>query len=207
MNYFITGTDTGVGKTFVTALLTRGLRSAGLDTVALKPISCGDREDAETLRSAIGGELPLDAINPLWFDAPAAPLVAAREESRSIERRDLQEWFARLRQSRRSLLVEGVGGWLVPVAEGLGGAEFAAIFGLPVVIVVANRLGCLNHTLLTIDSIRAHGFTCAGLIINHFHQAETISERTNVALLRELTDVPVLFEVQPGQQTLDLAVA
>lgn len=207
MNCFITGTDTGVGKTFVTALLTRALRSAGLDTVALKPISCGDREDALTLRAAIGGELPLDAINPLWFDTPAAPLVAARAERRSIDKAPLQEWFAQLRRSRKSLLVEGVGGWLVPVAEGLGGAEFAALFGLPVVIVVANRLGCLNHTLLTIESVRAHGFTCAGLIINHLQPPETISERTNAALLRELTDVPVLFEIQPGQRELELAVA
>lgn len=207
MNYFITGTDTGVGKTYVTALLTRALRSAGLDTVALKPISCGDREDAESLRNAIGGELSLDAINPLWFDAPAAPLVAAREEGRSIERADLRDWYTALRQSRKSLLVEGVGGWLVPVAEGLGGAEFAAIFDLPVVIVVANRLGCLNHTLLTIESVRTRGFTCAGMIINHLHPSETVSERTNAALLRELTDVPVLFEIQPGQRTLNLAVA
>jgi len=207
VNYFITGTDTGVGKTYVTALLTRALRSAGLDTVALKPISCGDREDAESLRNAIGGELPLDAINPLWFDAPAAPLVAAREEGRAIERANLRDWYTALRQSRKSLLVEGVGGWLVPVAEGLGGAEFAAIFDLPVVIVVANRLGCINHTLLTIESVRTRGFTCAGLIINHLHSPETISERTNAALLRELTDVPVLFEIQPGQRTLNLAVA
>lgn len=207
MNYFITGTDTGVGKTFVTALLTRALRSAGLDTVALKPISCGDREDAEALRHAIGGELPLDAINPLWFDAPAAPLVAAREEGRAIEKADLQGWYAALRQSRKSLLVEGVGGWLAPVSEGLGGAEFAAIFELPVVVVVANRLGCLNHALLTIESVRAHGFTCAGLIINHLQPPQTISERTNPAILRELADVPVLFEIQPGQRSLDLAVA
>lgn len=207
MNYFITGTDTGVGKTFVTALLTRALRSAGFDTVALKPISCGDREDAETLHRAIGGELPLDAINPLWFDAPAAPLVAAREEGRAVEKAVLRSWYASLRQSRKSLLVEGVGGWLVPVSEDLGGAEFAAIFDLPIVLVVANRLGCLNHALLTIESIRAHGFTCAGLIINHLHSPETISERTNASILRELTDVPVLFEIQPGQQTLELAVA
>lgn len=207
MNYFITGTDTGVGKTYVTALLTRALRSAGLDTVALKPISCGDREDAESLRAAIGGELPLDAINPLWFDAPAAPLVAAREEQRSIDKSELQEWFSSLRLSRKSLLVEGVGGWLAPVGEGLGGAEFAAIFDLPVVIVVANRLGCLNHALLTIESVRAHGFTCAGLIINHLQAPETISQRTNASILRELTDVPVLFEIQPGQRALELAVA
>lgn len=207
MNYFITGTDTGVGKTFVTALLTRALRSAGLDTVALKPISCGDREDAEALHHAIGGELPLDAINPLWFDAPAAPLVAAREEGRAIEKADLQGWYAALRQSRKSLLVEGVGGWLAPVSEGLGGAEFAAIFELPVVVVVANRLGCLNHALLTIESVRAHGFTCAGLIINHLQPPQTISEHTNPAILRELADVPVLFEIQPGQRSLDLAVA
>lgn len=207
MNCFITGTDTGVGKTFVTALLTRSLRAAGLDTIALKPISCGDRDDAETLHRAIGGELPLDAINPLWFDAPAAPLIAAREEGREIAAAALRDWFAGLRQSRKSLLVEGVGGWLVPVAEGLSGAEFAALFGLPVVIVVANRLGCLNHTLLAIESIRAHGLTCAGMIINHLQPPETISERTNAEILRELAGVPVLFEIQPGQETLDLAVA
>lgn len=207
MNYFITGTDTGVGKTFFTALLTRALRKAGFDTAALKPICCGPREDVHILRAAADEELTPDEINPVALELPAAPLVAARAENREVDLAMLVPWFHALRTRHRSLLVEGAGGWLVPVSENKTVADMAALFGLPVLVVVANRLGCLNHTLLTVESIRARSLTCAGLVLNTLTEERDAATQTNKKILQECCDVPVLFAIHPGQQSLELAVA
>lgn len=202
MNYFITGTDTDVGKTYFTALLTRALRNQGLDTLGLKPICCGPRDDVVLLRQAADLEVSEDVLNPLWFTAPAAPLVAAREEGREVSLAALQNWYADLRAQRRSLLVEGAGGWLVPVTRDLTVADLAVAFQLPILVVVANRLGCLNHTLLTIESIRARGLTCAGLVLNTLSADDSIAAATNRAILEEVCDVPIRAEITPGQTSL-----
>lgn len=207
MNFFVTGTDTGVGKTYVTALLTRALRRAGLDTVALKPICCGPRDDVDLLCAASDREISPDAANPCWLEAPAAPLVAARRENREVNLAALDEWFQQHRARRRSLLVEGAGGWLVPLADGRTVADLAALFGLPILVVVANRLGCLNHTLLTLESIRARGLQCGGLILNTLTEENSVAVETNRQVLREFCDVPILFEIALGQASLDLAIA
>jgi len=205
VNYFITGTDTGVGKTFFTALLTRAARQAGLDTAALKPLCCGPREDVHILRAAAGGELSVEEINPVFFDLPVAPLVAAREENRTVNLPELGAWFAALRPQRKSWLVEGAGGWLVPVTETQTVADLAVLLGLPVLVVVANRLGCLNHTLLTVESIRARGLTCAGLVLNTLSEEPSVAAATNKTILQDCCDVPILFELRPGQQRLEIA--
>lgn len=207
MRAFITGTDTGVGKTFVTALLARALRRAGLDTVALKPLCSGDRGDAEILRSACGEELEIDRVNPLWFGTPVAPLLAARYENRQVSLPELEEWFRAVSAGRQSVLVEGAGGWLAPVADGKLIADLAVAFGLPVILVVANRLGCINHTLLTIGSIRSHGLECRGIIFNSLSRESDEAAQSNRALLGEFTDVPVLFEITPDQREIELAIA
>lgn len=203
MRAFITGTDTGVGKTFATALLARALRRAGLDTIALKPLCSGDRRDAEILRVAGGNELTIDEVNPLWFKTPVAPLLAARLENREVALPGLEEWFRSVSQGRQSVLVEGAGGWLAPVAEGMLIADLAAALGLPVLVVAANRLGCINHTLLTIESIRARGLECRGVILNSLSRDTDDATRTNRSLLEEFTDVPVLFGITPGQQEME----
>ena len=206
MRAFITGTDTGVGKTFVTALLARALRQAGLDTIALKPICSGDRDDAEILRVAGGEELNIDEVNPVWLQAPVAPLLAARREGRNIPIAALEKWFRSVSKNRQSVLVEGAGGWLVPIAEDKTIADLAVAFGLPVIVVVANRLGCMNHALLTIEGIRSRGLECRGIILNSLtHEAAAGLE--NRSLLEEFTDAPVLFEISPDQENLELAIA
>jgi dethiobiotin synthetase len=207
MNYFITGTDTAVGKTYVAALLTRGLRRAGFDTVALKPICCGSRDDVDALGTASDNELSADATNPIWLQTPVAPFVAARLENRELDLAELGEWFQHHRTRRRSLLVEGVGGWLVPITPKSTGADLAALFGLPVLLVVANRLGCLNHTLLTIESIRAHGHECRGIVLNSMPGISSVATETNKRALQEICDVPILFDIGPGQRSIELAVA
>ena len=205
MNLFLTGTDTNVGKTFVAALLVRALRSAGRNCAGLKPICCGGREDAELLHAAADGTIPLNEINPVWLPTPAAPFTASLIENRTIDLDLIRESFGRTRSAHESLIVEGVGGWLVPITRDYGVADLAAEFGLPVAVVVANRLGALNHALLTIAAIRARGLQCAGLILNHPSPEEDIATATNRGVLEELAGVPILFEIAHGQRGLKLA--
>ena len=207
MNYFVTGTDTHVGKTYVASLLTRALRRAGFDTVALKPICCGSREDVEALCAAADNELSPDSCNPIWLQTPVAPLVAARIENRELDLSALAAWFEHHRKRRRSLLIEGAGGWLVPLTPQGTVADLAALFGLPVLLVVANRLGCLNHTLLTIESIRARSLECRGIALNTLPGTPNAAMQTNRRTLEEICDVPILFDIGSDQRRIDLAVA
>ena len=197
MNLFITGTDTNAGKTFVTALLTRALRARGFETIALKPLCSGERSDVEILQAASDHRLTLDETNPIWLREPAAPLVAARLENRTLSLDPLVAWFRNLSHKHQSLLVEGAGGWLVPITPKATIADFAARLSLPVVVVVANRLGCINHTLLTLESIRARGLHCPGIVLNTFSTSDDIATRTNREILEQNT--PILLEVHPGQ--------
>ena len=200
MNLFLTGTDTGVGKTFATALLTRALREAGLGTIALKPLCSGERSDVKILRAASGNTLSPDETNPIWLQAPAAPLVAAQLENRTLSLDPLIDWFRKLSSRHTSLLVEGAGGWLVPITETQTLADFAVRLGLPVIPVVANRLGCINHALLTIESIRARSLPCPGIILNHLTPAADIAQRTNAQILARHTQI--LLEIHPGQSQI-----
>ena len=207
MNLFITGTDTGVGKTYATALLMRALRRAGLDTVPMKPLCSGDRSDAELLHAACDGALPLNTINPVWYRTPAAPYAAAIIENRPPDLALIRETFQSLRSRYRSVLVEGVGGWMVPIERDFFVADLAAEFGLPVAVVVRNRLGVLNHALLTVRDIERRGLPFAGIIFNNAEPEEDGVLATNRALLEELTGRPVLLEIGPGQTSVELAVA
>ncbi|MCE9542397.1 MAG: dethiobiotin synthase [Verrucomicrobia bacterium] len=208
MNFFVTGTDTDAGKTYVTTLLTRSLRNAGFDTVAMKPISCGEPGDTLALRVAADNELAIDEVTPVSYSAPLAPIEAARLEGRTFDPSEVMGKYVRLRACHRSLLVEGVGGWLVPLTSTYSTADLAKEMGLPVLLVVRNKLGALNHTLLTLESIKAHGLTCAGIVINN-HPGDTADPAAegNRRLLAELAGVPILFEISLGQATLELAIA
>jgi dethiobiotin synthetase len=128
--------------------------------------------------------------------------VAARAENRDVSLPALADWFRRVSAGRKSVLVEGAGGWLAPVAKGACVADLCAALSLPVIVVAANRLGCVNHTLLTIESIHARGLACRGIILNTIQPSPDDSARTNRALLEEFTDVPVLLEIAPGQSEL-----
>ena len=154
MNAFVTGTDTGAGKTYVTARLIRHLRARGRDTVGFKPICCGGREDAEILRAAADDVLSLNEVNPVWLRTPAAPYTAALIENRAIDLDLIRETLAALRTRHRSVLVEGVGGWLAPIRKDYPVADLAREIGFPVVVVVRNRLGALNHAVLTVERLR-----------------------------------------------------
>jgi dethiobiotin synthetase len=207
-SFFITATDTGAGKTYLAARIIRRLRVRGIDAVGFKPICCGSREDAEILRDASGPDAPgINEINPFWFRAPAAPYAAAMIENRPVDLALVREAFAHLRACRETVVVEGIGGWLVPIERDYSVADLAADLGLPVVVAVRNRLGALNHAALTVDNIRARGLICQGLILNAGPvgasglelDPQEVALATNCALLEDLLGVPVLCEVGAGQ--------
>lgn len=208
MNLFVTATDTGAGKTYFTSLLIRALRRAGLDTVGFKPVCCGGREDAEEIERACGSELSLNQINPVWMRAPAAPYAATLIENRPVDLDLIRDTYASLRKSHDSLVVEGIGGWLVPITRDYFVSDLARDLGLPVAVVVGNRLGALNHTLLTVRSIQSLGIPIHGLVLNNLEAPSADpATTTNRALLEDLLNVPVLFEIAHGQRSLELGIA
>lgn len=203
MSAFITGTDTGVGKTRVVRLLLEALRADGRDAVGYKPVSSGDREDAAIL-SAASGDLALDVINPVALQTPVAPYVAGMLENRRVEPADLLASYRALAASHETVLVEGAGGWEVPLAPGYRISDLAADLGLPVILVAANKLGALNHILLTLNAIRARGLTCAGIVLNELEDELDTARITNKGVVEDLTGVPLLAHIIHGQDFLDL---
>ncbi len=206
---FITATDTGAGKTYCTALLLRHLREQrGLDAVGFKPICCGGREDAEILHAASGGDavLPLNEVNPVWLRTPAAPYAAAMVEGRPVDLAMVRETSATLRGKHGFVVVEGIGGWRVPIERSFSVADLAVEMALPVVVVIRNRLGALNHAVLTVEAVRATGLTCTGFVFNEgppgaIDAEEGVARATNGAICEELLGVPWLASVETGQPT------
>jgi dethiobiotin synthetase len=202
MNFFITGTDTGVGKTYVTRLLLETLRDTGLDAVGYKPVACGDREDAMILSAASGG-LPPEAINPVYLNTPVAPFVAGMLENRTVDPAVLLAGYQKLAARHAAVLVEGAGGWEVPLAPNYRVSDLAADLQLPVILVAGNRLGALNHIILTVNAIRSRGLVCAGIILNQLEDEMDTAMITNKGVVEDLTGAPLLDHLIHGQDFLD----
>lgn len=172
--WFITGTDTGVGKTFVAQALLRGLRLAGRAAVGMKPVATGCRtthrglrsEDAECLQAASTVECDYADVNPYAFAEPIAPHLAAAATGTTIDVEEIRARFERLRRCAPWVVVEGIGGWCVPIDRERSMAAVAAALELPVILVVGLRLGCINHALLTAAAIPAEGARFAGWVAN-----------------------------------------
>jgi dethiobiotin synthetase len=200
---FITGTDTGVGKTVITAALLRLAGRQGLRAVGLKPVASGsDRGaqglrniDAETLRAAASLKLPYETVNPFCFEPAIAPHLAARESGTPVRLEDLLAWYRRASAGADLALVEGAGGWRVPLHPDGFLSDLPEAFGLDVVLVVGLRLGCLNHARLTFESIVSAG-RCrfAGWIGNEIDPACERREEI-VATLAGLLGRPALGRV------------
>jgi len=199
---FITGTDTDVGKTYVTRLILETLRNEGIDAVGYKPVACGNRADA-TVLAAASGNLPRDEVNPVFLKPALAPLVAGMLENRGVSLAELVRGYQHLAARHASVMVEGVGGWEVPLAPGLRVSDLAVALALPVIVVAANRLGCLNHTLLTVNAIRARGLTCAGIILNQLEDEMDTAMITNKGVIEELSGVPLLAHLIYRQDFLE----
>ena len=192
MNLFLTGTDTGVGKTYTAVQLLRAGRASGLRCVGMKPICCGDRNDAQCLLAASSEGLSIDEINPVWLTTPAAPLSASLIEQVVIDEQQLVDALRKLEDCFDFVLVEGVGGWLVPIRRDFFVSDLAVQMKLPVMVVAQNRLGCLNHTSLTVRSVVEHGLLCAGVVLNDTAGSTDIASNTNADILRQILDVPIL---------------
>jgi dethiobiotin synthetase len=205
---FITGTDTGVGKTHVTAALLSELRRRGARAAAFKPIACGagGRHDAEIYAAIMKHEQPLDVINPIYLRRPLAPSVAARLEHKRIDFRRIRECYGQLASSYSIVLVEGAGGLLVPIRSNYFVADLARSLKLPVLVVARLGLGTINHSLLTVHQARELGLTVRGLILN-----DTVggrrdqAARTNIKTVPELCETPLLGVMPNGTRGREVA--
>ena len=182
--FFITGTDTGVGKTVLTTLLVRHLRKGGHDVGALKPIASGDRNDARALRAALGGGLSLDQINPWSFRAPLSPLVAARREGRKVWQRDILNYVRRFGRDFDPMLIEGAGGLLSPLGEDFDSRDLIVSLQATPLIVVPNRLGAVNLVRLTLAALPQTPRRNARVVFMNPRRPNAAS-RTNPELIAE----------------------
>jgi len=210
--WFITGTDTGVGKTFVTVGLLRYLNERGLQAAGMKPIASGCERTPDGLRNddalriveASAPALPYELVNPYSFEPPIAPHIAAAKAGVVIETRRILDSFAAIASQVDCIVVEGVGGWEVPVSEEAGMPDLAAALGLPVILVVGIRLGCINHALLTAEAVRARGLELAGWIANRVDSAVEEEQAVIEAIARRIGS-PMLGSIHHGQQAFSEA--
>ncbi|MEO6870833.1 MAG: dethiobiotin synthase [Chthoniobacterales bacterium] len=197
MSVFVTGTDTGVGKTSFSCWLLARLHEKGVSCAGYKPICCGDRQDAELLLAESSAGLTIEQINPIWLKTPAAPLTAALAEKREVDLAALRQGFVRLSEQVEFVVVEGVGGWIVPITDRYFSSDLATDLQLPVLVVVHNRLGCLNHTFLTVRNIEAAGLRCLGVILNNLGEPGDLAAETNADILRRCLSIPVVEGFRP----------
>lgn len=196
---FITGTDTEIGKTLASAALLTKLADAGYRAAGLKPIAAGTlagtptrtNEDVEQLRAAASVSLPLATVCPWLLDAPMSPHLAAAREGVTITLQPILDALAQAKACADAVVVEGVGGFRVPLSDDFDTAEMTVALGLPIVLVVGLRLGCLNHAALTAEAIAARGLHLVGWVGNVVDPAMAALDE-NVATLRRWISAPHL---------------
>ncbi|MCL2523882.1 MAG: dethiobiotin synthase [Betaproteobacteria bacterium] len=194
--YFLTGTDTGIGKTFITCALLRRARQLGFAAAGLKPVASGTdaagrNEDVEAIRAASGVELAREIVNPYCFAAAIAPHLAAAEAGSAIRFAPIIAACQEARQIADFVVVEGVGGFRVPLGADGDSADLAVALGLPLILVVGMRLGCINHALLTAEAIAARGLRLAGWVANRIDPAMARFD-ANLQTLENLLPAPLL---------------
>lgn len=196
--WFITGTDTGVGKTRASTALLHALRARYPRCVGMKPVAAGapddgDNEDVLALRAAGNVAVPAALDNPVRLRDAVSPHIAAANAGTVIDIGRIVTAFEALAQQADAVVVEGAGGFLVPLSPTQHGGDLAVALGLPVVMVVGLRLGCLNHALLTRDAIAARGLTLAGWVVNRLDPAMP-EQDANLAYLRAQLGAPLLAD-------------
>lgn len=201
---FITGIDTGVGKTVITAALAWTLKRAGRDVAVIKPVQTGTEEtgsmDIDFVQKVLDTKYEIDDVCPYRFPKPLAPLVASEIAGEKIDTGKIRKAYNKLKSVHDMVLVEGAGGLLVPILEDYLMSDLASDLDLSVVIVTHPRLGTLNHTLLTVQSARSRGLEVLGVVINNFPPDPGIAERTNPGLITEMSGVPLLgvYPIDPS---------
>ena len=192
--FFITGTDTGVGKTVLTVLLARYLREHGINAAALKPVGSGARDDARALQAALAGTLTLDDINPWHFRAPIAPLLAARREHRRVRLADARVQVRKMQNRFDVVLVEGAGGLLSPLGVDFDSGDLLAALRATPVVVGPNRIGVVNQVLLTLGAL-PRGVAAKARVVLMSPPRPDVSTKTNAGLLAEYFDAKRIFEL------------
>lgn len=196
---FITGTDTGVGKTEIAAGLLAGFKARGISAVGMKPVASGctpgddglQSDDAIKLLAAGSVDAPYEEVNPFALAEPIAPHIAAGQAGVDIQLGRIRDAYTALAQRAEWVVVEGVGGWRVPLGPALAVSDLPDALDIPVVLVVGLRLGCLSHSLLTAESIRARGVRLLGWVANEI-DPDMRARDENIATLAALIDAPTL---------------
>jgi dethiobiotin synthetase len=197
--YFVVGTDTGVGKTLVSAALLRAFALQGKRVVGMKPVAagCGPAPegpvcgDVESLSAAGNVAAPRDLVNPYALTPPIAPHIAAQQAGAEIDLSRIVAAFDQLRQLAEVVVVEGVGGFMVPLNARQDTADLALTLGLPVILVVGMQLGCISHALLTAEAISRRGLRLAGWVANQIDPAMPVFTE-NVQALEQRLKAPLL---------------
>ncbi len=209
---FITGTDTGVGKTYVASGIARALTCAGIDVGVMKPAETGCRKhlgqlipsDATCLMKSAGVHDPLDLVNPFRFSRPLAPSLAAQLDGKIVAPQKIINAFDRLARKHDFMIVEGAGGIMVPLAETYLYLDLAADIHLPVVIVARPGLGTINHTLLTITALKKHRLKIAGVVINYASDGkEGLAETTSPAVIKAISGIKIMGIVYYGSKSFE----
>lgn len=204
-NFFITGTDTGVGKTFATCALIAAMQQRGIDVAAMKPVAAGNvqgagmamNEDVAAYQELTRHRFPLHLVNPYCFHEPIAPHIAAAHQGITPDLSVIHIAYNQLAERADAILMEGAGGFLVPLMEAVSMAEIPVRLHLDVILVVGMRLGCLNHALLTAEAIRKRGLTLIGWIANTPAPGETMNAYDeNLSTLNRLLGAPLLGELR-----------
>lgn len=191
---FVTGTDTGVGKTVLTASLLFYLRQSGIQALAMKPFCSGGTADVDLIQAIQGGERLREEVNPFYFAEPLAPLVASRKRRRRIRLSQVLQTIRRMEKECKRLIVEGSGGLLVPLGEGFTVAELIANLECDVVVVGRNKLGAINHTLLTVEALQARRVNRIKVVLMDQATLDA-SSRSNAAILRKTLAGAEVFRV------------
>ena len=208
--FFITGTDTEIGKTFVSSLLIKIFAEEGLQVIGMKPVASGAKningtlknEDALTLIQASNVDADYKNINPYVFEPAVSPHIAAENAGVEIDLEKIKKCFDQLQKISDVVVVEGVGGWYAPLSCHTTVADLAETLQLPVILVVGLRLGCLNHALLTAQAIRQSGLPIAGWIANHVQKDFSSAEKNITTLKHFLNDFSFLGSI-PYQTNLE----
>ncbi|MDE1827453.1 MAG: dethiobiotin synthase, partial [Thaumarchaeota archaeon] len=198
-SYFVTGTDTGVGKTTITAALAASLRKHGIDVGVMKPIASGIAQktgfkssDVALLCEAAKVNDTEETINPVFLPVPTSPYDATKILNLEIDMKIIFEKFQHLLKAHQMLLVEGIGGIMTPITKNFFVADLIKKMGLETIIVTRSTLGTLNHTMMTLKMCKEYGIAIKGMIINYFDEKGSLAERNAPSTLHEITELPIL---------------
>jgi len=204
MSCFVTGTDTNVGKTLICCALLHGFAAQGKKAVGMKPVAAGVgedgmHEDVRKMRAAGNVTASLEQVNPYCFAEAVAPHLAAQSKGVIIDLERIVVSYTGLAAQADEVIVEGAGGFMVPLNAGQDSADLAVRLALPIMLVVGVRLGCLNHALLTVEAIAARGLTLAGWVANVLDEHMPMRSE-NIEALQQRIDAPLLGVVSYQQQ-------